>query len=102
MMNKNMIKQAQQLQQKLMEEQQKLESETVTGSSGGGAIQITINGKYQVTEISIDPETIDPENVDMLEDLITTGFNEAIEKIQQLSASRLNSLTGGFQLPGIS
>ena len=52
-------------------------------SSGGGAIQITINGKYQVTEISIDPETIDPENVDMLEDLITTGFNEAIEKIQQ-------------------
>ena len=102
MMNKNMLKQAQQLQQKLMEEQQKLETETVTGSSGGGAIQITINGKYQVTEIKIDPEAIDPENVDMLEDLITTGFNEAIEKIQQLSASRLNSLTGGFKLPGIS
>ena len=63
-----MLKQAQQLQQKLMEEQQKLESETVTGSSGGGAITITINGKYQVTEIKIDPETIDPENADMLED----------------------------------
>tara|TARA_B000000441_G_C21343069_1_gene123739 strand:+ start:83 stop:388 length:306 start_codon:yes stop_codon:yes gene_type:complete len=101
-MNKNMLKQAQQLQQKLMEEQQKLESETVTGSSGGGAITITINGKYQVTEIKIDPETIDPENADMLEDLITTGFNEAIEKIQQLRASRLNSLTGGLKLPGIS
>ncbi len=97
-----MLKQAQQLQQKLMEEQQKLESETVTGSSGGGAITITINGKYQVTEIKIDPETIDPENADMLEDLITTGFNEAIEKIQQLRASRLNSLTGGLKLPGIS
>ena len=97
-----MLKQAQQLQQKLMEEQQKLESETVTGSSGGGAITITINGKYQVTEIKIDPETIDPENADMLEDLITTGFNEAIEKIQQLSDSRLNSLTGGLKLPGIS
>lgn len=101
-MNKNMLKQAQQLQQKLLEEQQKLESESVVGTSGGGAIQITVNGKYQVTEVKIDPEAIDAENVEMLEDLITAGFNEAIEKIQQLSSSRLSSLTGGFKLPGIS
>jgi DNA-binding YbaB/EbfC family protein len=101
-MNKNMLKQAQQLQQKLLEEQQKLESESVIGTSGGGAIQITVNGKYQVTEVKIDPEAIDAENVEMLEDLITAGFNEAIEKIQQLSSSRLSSLTGGFKLPGIS
>tara|TARA_B110000263_G_C15279808_1_gene497779 strand:+ start:716 stop:1021 length:306 start_codon:yes stop_codon:yes gene_type:complete len=101
-MNKNMLKQAQQLQQKLLEEQQKLESESVVGTSGGGAIQITVNGKYQVTEVKIDPEAIDAENVEMLEDLITAGFNEAIEKIQQLSSSRLSSLTGGFKLPGVS
>jgi len=101
-MNKNMLKQAQQLQQKLLEEQQKLESESVIGTSGGGAIQITVNGKYQVTEVKIDPEAIDAENAEMLEDLITAGFNEAIEKIQQLSSSRLSSLTGGFKLPGIS
>ena len=52
--------------------------------------------------MKIDPEAIDAENVEMLEDLITAGFNEAIEKIQQLSSSRLSSLTGGFKLPGIS
>jgi DNA-binding YbaB/EbfC family protein len=79
-MNKNMLKQAQQLQQKLLEEQQKLESESVIGTSGGGAIQITVNGKYQVTEVKIDPEAIDAENVEMLEDLITAVLMKRLKK----------------------
>jgi DNA-binding YbaB/EbfC family protein len=100
-MNKFVFRQAQELQAKLVKAQQELAEMTTEVSSGGGAIKIVIDGQQKIRSVTISPEVINAEDVEMLQDLVMTGVNEAIQKSQELAASRLNSLTGGLKLPGM-
>ena len=102
MMNiQGLMKQAQIMQKKMQEEQAKLAEEEVEGSSGGGMVKININGKYSMTKIIIDKSLVDPEEVEMLEDLILAAYNDAKEKIDSKMSESMNSLTGGLNLGGI-
>ena len=100
-MNKNMLRQAQELQAKLAKAQQELGDMTTEVSSGGGAVTIVIDGHQKIHSVKISPEVIDSEDSEMLEDLIMSAVNEAISKSQELAASHLNSITGGLKIPGL-
>lgn len=100
-MNRNMIKQAQQLQARLMKAQEELENETVEASAGGGAVKVTATGKQTVQSIVIDPAAVDPDDVDLLQDMVLAAVNEALAKSQALAAERLGALTGGMKIPGM-
>ncbi len=94
----NMMAQIQQMQQDMAEAQAALESETVTISAGGGAITIVITGHQRIQSISIIPELLDPEESEMLEDMLVAGINSAIEQSQALSAQRMEGITGNMGL----
>jgi len=100
-MNKFVLRQAQDLQAKLMKAQQELAEMTTEVSSGGGAIKIVIDGQQRIRSVTISPEVINAEDVEMLQDLVVAAVNEAIQKSQELAASHLSSLTGGLKLPGM-
>ena len=95
----NMIKQAQDLQKKMAEAQEKVETLEAEGISGGGIVKITINGKNNVTSVNIDETAIDKNEKEILEDLIVAAFNDARDKIQRKIADEMSSLTGGLKLP---
>tara|TARA_B100000945_G_scaffold183758_1_gene147369 strand:+ start:1086 stop:1409 length:324 start_codon:yes stop_codon:yes gene_type:complete len=95
----NMIKQAQDLQKKMAEAQEKVETLEAEGISGGGLVRITINGKNNVTSVNIDETAIDKNEKEILEDLIVAAFNDARDKIQRKIADEMSSLTGGIKLP---
>jgi len=99
--NKFVMRQAQELQAKLAKAQQELANTTVEASSGGGAVKVTINGQQQIQQIKISPEAINPDDVEMLEDLVLAAVKEAIAKSQELAAQRLGKLTGGLKIPGL-
>lgn len=98
-MNK-MIRQAQQLQEKLEKAQRELEKETVEASSGGGAVTVVMTGGQQIQSVKISPEAVD--DVEMLEDLVLTAVNEALNKSQELASKRLGALTSGLNIPGLT
>jgi DNA-binding YbaB/EbfC family protein len=100
-MNKFVFRQAQELQAKLAKAQQELADMTTEVSSGGGAIKIVIDGQQRIRSVTISPEAINAEDVDMLEDMVMAAVNEAIQKSQELAASHLSSLTGGLKIPGL-
>lgn len=100
-MNKNMLRQAQQLQQRLSKVQEELENETVEGSSGGGAVTVTVTGRQHVTSVKVDPEAIDPEDTSMLEDLVLAAVNEAMGKASEMASQRMSAITGGMKIPGL-
>ena len=95
----NMIKQAQDLQKKMAEAQEKVETLEAEGISGGGIVKITINGKNNVTSVNIDETAIDKNEKEILEDLIVAAFNDARDKIQRKIADEMSSFTGGIKLP---
>jgi hypothetical protein len=96
------MRQAQELQAKLAKARQELANATIEVSSGGGAVKVTINGQQEIKEIKIAPEAINPEDVEMLEDLILAAVKEAIAKSQELAAKHLGKLTGGLKIPGLT
>jgi len=98
----NIMKQAQQMQQKLGEIQEGLENEKVTASSGGGMVSVTMNGKQKITSIVIDPEVVNPTDVNMLQDLILIAVNEAQDRVQEIVKERMSALTGGISIPGLT
>jgi DNA-binding YbaB/EbfC family protein len=100
-MDQRMMKQLQQMQQKLMKAQEDLANETVTGSAGGGAVTIEMNGHHEVTAVNIDPEAIDPEDVEMLQDMMLTAFNEALNNAQAMAQQKMSAITGGLNIPGM-
>ncbi len=93
---KNMLSQMQAMQQQMVEAQEALANETVTVTAGGGAITIVITGHQRVQSMTIDPELLNPEDVDMLQDLLVASVNAAIEQSQALSAQRMEGITGGL------
>ena len=94
-----MMKQAQQMQAKMAELQEKLAHAEVTGASGGGMIEVTMNGKGEMRRIKIDPALADPKDVEVLEDLIVAAANDAKAKVEAEVAARMRELTGGLELP---
>lgn len=100
-MNKNILRQAQQLQKRLNEAQEALENESVEASSGGGVVTATVSGKQKLLSIRIDPAAVDPDDVSMLEDLVLAAVNEAMDKAQELASRRLGAITGGMNIPGL-
>jgi nucleoid-associated protein EbfC len=97
--DKRTMQQMQQMQAKMMKMQEDLQNSTFEGTSGGGAITVTMTGKYDVTAIKLTPEVVDPEDVSMLEDLILTACRDAFEKVSEAQANMLSALTGGLKLP---
>jgi len=100
-MNKFVFRQAQELQTKLAKAQEQLGEMTTEVSSGGGAIKIVIDGQQRVRSVSISPEVINAEDAELLEDLVMTAMNEAVQRSQELAASHLSGLTGGLKIPGL-
>lgn len=100
-MNSNVLRQAQQLQAKLAKAQQELNEKTTEVSTGGGVVKIVIDGKQQIRSIIIAPEVIAAGDVEMLQDLIMTAVNEAVNKSQEMAAEHLGKLTGGLSIPGL-
>ena len=101
MMNKKMLKQAQELQKNMMKMQEELETATVEATSGGGAVKVVVSGKMQVESLEIDPEAVSPDDVEMLQDMVLTAVNDGLDKAQELAQSRMSSLTGGLNIPGL-
>ena len=95
----NMIRQAQKMQQDMMKAQEELESKTYEARAGGGVVAATVSGKKELVSVTIDPEAVDPEDVEMLQDLIVAAVNEALRKAGEDAASQMSKLTGGLNLP---
>ena len=102
MMNKNMMRQAQQLQKQMAKLQEEIENSKVENSVGGGVVKVVVTGKMVVESIEIDPEVVDSEDVKMLQDLVQSAVNGAIEKAQELASTKMGALTGGLNIPGLS
>lgn len=94
----NMMRQAQKMQQEILKMQQQLEESVYTATSGGGVVSATVSGKRELTELTIDPDAVDPEDVEMLQDLIVAAVNEALRKAENEAASSMSKFTGGLNL----
>ena len=97
----NLVKQAQKMQQKIAKLQEELGEKTITASSGGGMVTVEANGNHEIKSISIDKEVVDPEDVEMLEDLILAAANEALKQAQEMVAAEMQKVTGGMNIPGL-
>lgn len=96
-----MLKQAQKMQQDMAALQEDIEQREFSATSGGGAVSVTVDGKHVIKEIKIKPEIVDPEDVEMLEDLITVAVNEAISNAVKTSEDEMGAITGGLNMPGL-
>lgn len=97
-----MMKQVQKMQAKMAEMQAQLEQTQVEGSSGGGMVKVVANGKHEIVSITIDPEVVDKNDVDMLQDLVIAAVNAAHRKVQELQSEQMSQLTGGMKIPGLN
>jgi len=103
-MNMNMgkmMKQVKQMQKKVEKIQDELAEEEVEGTAGGGVVRVKANGKQEILDISIDPEVVDADDVEMLEDLILAAVNDAVNNAQELANEQMNDITGGMNIPGL-
>ena len=96
-----MMKQLQAAQVEMAAAQEQLKTEIVEASAGGGMVQVKVTGDLQLTEVKIDPEALDPEDVDMLQDMVLAATNEALRNAQQLAEQRMGGIAGGLGLPGM-
>ncbi len=101
MMNKKMIKQAQQLQKRMEQMQEEMETLTVEGSAGGGAVTATVTGKMHVLSITIDPDVVDPEDVELLQDMVLAAVNDGLSRAEETVSKQMAALTGGMKIPGL-
>ena len=96
-----MMKQAKRLQEKMGSLQKELETKTVETTAGGGMVAVVVNGKFEIQSLKIDREVVDPDDLDMLQDLIVAAVNEGIRKAQEMAAAEMAKLTGGLKIPGL-
>ena len=92
----NLMKQAQRMQRQMEEQQKELEEKEFTAASGGGAVKVTVTGKREVTAVELAPEAVDPDDIEMLQDLIVAAVNEALRQVDEANASNMSRLTGGL------
>ena len=97
----NLLKKAQELQEKMAEMQEELGDKTVEASSGGGMVTVVANGKQEIVSIKIDPEVVDVNDVEMLQDLVLAAINDALYQAKQMVSEEMSQLTGGVKIPGI-
>ncbi len=97
----NMIKQAQKMQQDMLRMQEEMEQSEFEASAGGGVVTVKMSGKKELVSISIKPEAVDPDDVEMLEDLVLTAVNDALSKVDAANTSKMSSITGGLNIPGM-
>lgn len=97
----NLLKQAQNFQQRLKQLQDELATKTVTSSVGGGMVSVTVNGRHELLAIRIEKEIINPADPGMLEDMILSAVNDAMRKAQEMAQAEMGQLTGGLQIPGL-
>lgn len=95
----NMMKQAQKMQQELARMQSELEESVFTAAAGGGAVKASVNGKHELTALEIEPDAVDPEDVEMLQDMVIAAVNEALRKVDEASSANMAKLTGMKGLP---
>lgn len=96
----NLMKQAQMMQKQMADMQKEMELAEFEASVGGGAVSVKVNGKKEILGINIKPEVVDPEDVEMLEDLVLSAVNEALRKAEEESANKMGKVTGGMNIPG--
>ncbi|RLB84224.1 MAG: YbaB/EbfC family nucleoid-associated protein [Deltaproteobacteria bacterium] len=96
-----MMKQAQQLQSKMLRLQEEMADKTVETTSGGGMVKVVANGRQQVLSVQIEKEVVDPDDVEMLQDLILAAINDALIKSQEMATEEMSKLTGGLNIPGL-
>lgn len=97
----NIMKQAKKIQEKMAQMQAELELKTVEASAGGGMVTVVVNGKFEIMSLKIDKEVVNPEDVEMLQDLIIAVVNEGVRKAQEMTSTEMSKITGGFNLPGL-
>ena len=97
----SVMKQAQKLQAKMMRLQEEMAEKTVESASGGGMVKVVANGRQQIVSVSIEKEVVDPDDVDMLQDLVLAAVNDALTKSQEMVTAEMSKLTGGMNIPGI-
>ncbi|MBQ7109374.1 MAG: YbaB/EbfC family nucleoid-associated protein [Clostridia bacterium] len=96
-----MLKQAQKMQEQMLKMQEEMETKTYEAVVGGGAVKVVIDGKRQVQEVVLSPEVVDPDDIEMLQDLIVAAVNEGLRKLDAESSAQLGSITGGLNIPGL-
>ena len=100
-MNMNMIKQAQKMQQDMLKMQEELEVKQYEAAAGGGVVKAVVNGKHEVVSLTIDPEAVDPEDVEMLQDMILAAVNDALDSAETMAGQQMSAVTGGLNIPGM-
>jgi DNA-binding YbaB/EbfC family protein len=99
---KNMMRQAQNMQKKIAEVQERIGEEEFEASTGGGVVTVTVNGNQEMLDISIDPEVMDPDDVEMLEEMVVGATNQALEKAAEKMNQEVEDITGGMNIPGLT
>jgi len=97
----DLLKQAQEMQSRMAKIQEELANKTVQGSAGGGMVQATVNGQFNLTAVKIEPSVVNPNEKEMLEDLILAAVNDGMRKARELASSEMSKLTGGLKIPGL-
>ena len=100
-MDQKMLKQLQQMQSKMMKAQEDLGNETVTATAGGGAVTVVMTGHHDVVSVKLDPDAVDPGDVEILQDMLVAAFNEALQKAQDMAQQKMGAITGGMNIPGM-
>jgi DNA-binding YbaB/EbfC family protein len=95
----NLMKQAQRMQRQMEESQKEMETKEFSASAGGGAVEVVISGKKEITKVTLSPEVVDPDDIEMLQDLIMAAVNEAYRKVEEESQNAMSKFTGGMGLP---
>ncbi|MEF2649971.1 YbaB/EbfC family nucleoid-associated protein [Collinsella tanakaei] len=96
-----MMKQARKMQEQLAQAQESMKDVTIDASAGGGMVKATVNGDLELVSIQIDPDALDPEDVDLLQDMIAAAVNEAIRGVSEVASKQMSSITGGLNIPGM-
>lgn len=97
----SMIRQAQKMQEQITDLQNDIEERDFTATAGGGAVEVVVTGKKTIKSLTIKPEVVDPEDIDMLQDLIISAVNEAVNNVEQTTEDEMSKITGGVSLPGL-
>ena len=97
----NIMKQAKKMQERMVELQEELATKSVEATAGGGMVSVRVNGKFEILSLKIEKEVVNPDDVEMLQDLIVAAVNEGIRKAQEMAASEMGKITGGMQIPGL-
>jgi hypothetical protein len=95
------MKQAKKMQERMLQLQEELAAKTVEATAGGGMVSVTVNGKFELLALKIEKEVVNPEDVEMLEDLVIAAVNEGVRKAQEMAAAEMGKVTGGMQIPGL-